>query len=303
MHLTWECIPCIVRSYIRLVQAGTLPEESVEPGMRRLLSRLASVDYRISPPVFGREIHRTIRTLTGNPDPYRTVKQDSNRAMLSLLRSFQDLVRTANDPFDVALRLAIAGNVIDFGPDHRMDIADTIDRVLRTRLAIDDSSRLQSDVQNAESTLFIGDNCGEIVLDKLLIESFHHPNVFYAVRGGPVINDATIADAVFVKMHEVAHVLTTGDDAPGVVLEASSHEFQKVFRTSSVIIAKGQGNLEGLIDAPGNIYFLLVIKCDVVARRLGAGVGDFIALRGRSMVKSPGELGMLCGTDCDQERR
>jgi uncharacterized protein with ATP-grasp and redox domains len=280
MILSWECMPCIIKSYLRLVQAGALPEESVEPGMRRLLALLAAVDYRIPPPVFGREMHRMIRSLATEPDPYRSVKENANRSMMALYPTFQEMVNEADDPFDAALRLAIAGNVIDSGPDHHMDITETIDRIVNASLAIDDSLLLKSDIREAETVLFIGDNCGEIVLDKLLIATLHHPGVFYAVRGGPVLNDATLADASFVRMEETARVLTTGDDAPGVVLEAASDEFLRVFNRADVIISKGQGNLEGLIDMPQNIYFLLVTKCDVIAKRLGVGVGDFIAFKG-----------------------
>jgi len=127
--------------------------------------------------------------------------------------------------------------------------------------------------------LYIGDNCGEIVLDKLFLEKINIPEKYFAVRNGPVINDVTIDDANKVGMDKIADVITTGDDAPGAVWESTSNEFKAIFEKADVIISKGQGNLEGLIDINKNIYFLLVTKCDLIANRLGTQKGEFVVKR------------------------
>jgi len=189
------------------------------------------------------------------------------------------MVNKADDHFDMAMRLAIAGNVIDFGPQHQLDVMDTIQRVVHAELAIDDSSQLRRDLQDASTVLYVGDNCGEIVMDKLFIETMNHANVYFAVRGGAVINDITVDDAEKVAMNQVAKIVTTGDDAPGAVWETTSDDFKNLFLSVDVVIAKGQGNLEGLIDVQHNIYFLLVTKCDLIANRVGAKSGDFIVKR------------------------
>jgi len=253
-----------------------LPEESKESGMRRLLAFLAKADYQQSPPALGRELHRLLRDELTNPDPYRDIKRKYNRMMLDLYADFEQMVKTANDPFDMAMRLAIAGNVIDFGPQRQLDVMDTINRIVHTQLAIDDSSQLEKDLHAAETVMYIGDNCGEIVLDKLFITTINHPNLYFVVRGGPVINDATMYDAKLVGVDQIAKVITTGDAAPGAVWETASDEFKQIFKKADVIIAKGQGNLEGLIEIQQNIYFLLVAKCDLIANRMGARTGDFI---------------------------
>ncbi|NOY76892.1 MAG: DUF89 family protein [Calditrichaeota bacterium] len=279
MNLSLDCIPCIVNSFLRLLKSGILPDSENEPAMRSLLDFLAKADYHQSPPALGREMHRMIRNVLKNPDPYKEIKETTNQMMLNLYEDFKHQVERADDPFDMAMRLAIAGNVIDFGPQHQLDVMDTIHRVVQAELAIDDSPRLRRDLQKASTVLYVGDNCGEIVLDKLFIETIHHPNILFAVRGRPVLNDATLEDAKRVGLDRLARIITTGDDAPGAVWETASAEFKNEFLNADVVISKGQGNLEGLIDAPRPVYFLLVIKCNLVAGRVGARTGDFVVKR------------------------
>jgi uncharacterized protein with ATP-grasp and redox domains len=276
MNISLDCIPCIVNSFLRLLQSGILPDAEKEPAMRRLLDFLSTADYRQSPPALGRTMHRMIRDVLKNPDPYKEIKEKFNTMMLGLYGDFQKMVQQADDPFDMAMRLAIAGNVIDFGPQRQLDVMNTIQRVVHADLAIDDSLQLRRDVQTASTVLYVGDNCGEIVTDKLFIEVMNHPHVYFAVRGSPVINDVTVEDADMVGMSRVAHIVTTGDDAPGAVWETASDDFKELLLTADVVIAKGQGNLEGLIDVQHTIYFLLVAKCDLIANRVRATTGDFI---------------------------
>jgi len=276
MNISLDCIPCIVNSFLRLLKSGILPDAEKEPAMRRLLDFLAMADYRQSPPALGQEMHRMIREVLKNSDPYKEIKEKFNKMMLGFYEDFEKMVQQTDDPFDMAMRLAIAGNVIDFGPQHQLDVMDTIQRVVHADLAIDDSLQLRRDLRDASTVLYVGDNCGEIVIDKLFIEIINHPNVYFAVRGAPVINDVTVDDATKTGMNQLAKVVTTGDDAPGAVWETTSDDFKKLFFKADVVIAKGQGNLEGLIDVKHNIYFLLVTKCDLIANRVGAKTGDFI---------------------------
>jgi uncharacterized protein with ATP-grasp and redox domains len=279
MNISLDCVPCIINSFLRLVKAGMLPEDMKEPAMRRLLSFLADADFRWSPPALGREMHRMIRRELDNPDPYRDIKDRYNRMMLEMRGRFEEMIRDSADPFDTAMRLAVSGNVIDFGPQEQMDILGTIERVVKAAFAVDDSRLLRDDLATAKRLLYIGDNCGEIVMDKLFLQAIDVPVKYFAVRGGPIINDATEEDAAAVGMHDVAEVITSGDDTPGIIMETASEEFKNVFDRADVVIAKGQGNLEGLLDASRSIYFLLVVKCDLVGELVGAAKGEFIAKR------------------------
>ncbi|MBD3384207.1 DUF89 family protein [candidate division KSB1 bacterium] len=276
MHITLDCIPCIVNSFVRLVNNGLLPEEKKEPAMRSVLTFLAQADYRKSPPALGREMHRVIRSALNDPDPYKDIKEKYNKMMLDRFPEFRDMVNNAEDPFDTALRLAMAGNVIDFGPQNQLNIKDTIDRVVHADLAIDDSPSLRRDLQRAQSVLYVGDNCGEIVLDKLFIETIGHPDMTFAVRDTPVLNDATLEDAYMIGMDKHALLITTGDDAPGAVWETALQSFKDKLQSVDVVLAKGQGNLEGLIEIEAPIYYILVVKCPLIGNRLGVETGDFV---------------------------
>ena len=281
MNTRFECIPCTVNSYLRLAETGVIPESRQETILRQLLRFLSQVEYNQSPPVLGRMLHRLIRESLQNPDPYHQIKEHYNSMMLDLYSSFEEMVDRSPDPFDTAMRLAIAGNVIDFGSQYQFDVMDTINGVMEAKLAIDDSRQLRHDLKHATSLLYIGDNCGEIILDKLFLESIHLPQMYFVVRDGPVINDVTLNDANMAGMEKIAKVITTGDDAPGAVWESTSGEFKDHFINADVIISKGQGNLEGLMHIPhNNIYFLLVTKCDLIAEQVGAKKGQFVVKKG-----------------------
>ena len=279
MNLELDCIPCIVNSFVKLIKLHELPHRVQEETMRKFLRLIAEANYQKSPPILGREMHRMIREQLNNDDPYEDIKKKNNKMMLDMYPEFEEMIERSTNPFDMAMRLAIAGNVIDFGPQDQFDIMESIERIAHSPLAIDDSKFLEKDLKKASSLLYIGDNCGEIVLDKLLLETIKFSNTYFAVRSGPVINDATIEDARMVGIDKIAKVISTGDDAPGVVLDSCSDEFKEIFQKSDVIISKGQGNLEGLIDVEQNIYFLLVTKCDLVGNLIDTAKGDFVVKR------------------------
>jgi len=151
---------------LTLVETNVIPEPQQEVILRQLLQYLSTVDYNQSPPMLGRTLQRMIRESLKDPDPYYQIKQHYNQMMLELYPSFREIVESAEDPFDTAMRLAIAGNVIDFGAKYQFDIMDSINRVKEHELAIDDSLKLRQDLKHAHTLLYIGDNCGEIVLDK-----------------------------------------------------------------------------------------------------------------------------------------
>jgi len=269
VNVAFDCIPCTVQSCLRLLDAGFVDESKRELLLRRTLRFLADVDFAQSPPALAQVMHRMFREELGDPDPYRDIKRECNEMMMGRGDELRDIVRRAADPVAAAIRLAIAGNVIDFGAKNLFDPTETIAAVLEADLDIDDTALLKSDLQKARSVLYIGDNAGEIVTDAILIETLAHPGLTFAVRGGPVINDATVEDARLVGIDRHARVITTGDDAPGVIWETSSDEFRQAFDGADVVLAKGQGNLEGLIDMKRPVYFLLTTKCERIAEHIG----------------------------------
>lgn len=276
MNTNLDCIPCITSSFTKLIKSHLQSDVEQEDVMRKILNYLAEADYKQSPPVLGKDMHKIIREVLNNPDPYKEIKIKYNKMMMDQYSKFKSMIKAANDPFDMAMRLAIAGNVIDFGPKDQLDFMDTIKRVIHSKLIIDDSSVLREELIKAKSLMYIGDNCGEIVFDKLFLEELNFPNVHYVVRESPVLNDITMEDAKIVGIDKLAKVITTGDNSPGAVWETTSDEFKKVFNNADIIISKGQGNLEGLLGVNQNIYFLLVIKCERVAKILKSPMGEYI---------------------------
>ncbi|MDX1285517.1 MAG: ARMT1-like domain-containing protein, partial [Draconibacterium sp.] len=213
-------------------------------------------------------------------DPYEREKQESNHELLKRYYEFKKKVEDSDNPFDTALRFAIAGNIIDFGPTHKFDVNETIEQVFSSPFAIDDSKTLKDEIEKAKTILYLGDNCGEIVLDKLFLATIKHPNIIYAVREKPVLNDATMKEAIEVGIPEVARVFSNGDDTPSTLLHRVSPEFKKIYYSADLIISKGMGNYEGLMNENDpSLFFLLMVKCPVIGKKVGAKKGDFVVKR------------------------
>lgn len=280
IEFTYDCIPCALGSLITLFEKGIVPEEKQDNTFRALLKYFSELSYQQSPPEIGSEMHRLIRDTINNPDPYRQIKDKFNRLMLDLYPELKNGVNEADDSFQFALRHAIAGNVIDFGPNGKFDINETIERATSVVLAVDDSAVLKEEINKAQTLLYLGDNAGEIVMDRIFLETIQHPNVHFAVRGAPIINDITITDARMVGIDKIANVISNGDDAPGTILKNTSQEFQDIFEKADLIISKGQGNYESLTYCQKNIFFILMAKCEHVANHLGCQKGDFVVKRG-----------------------
>ncbi len=276
----YRCFFCFARAFERLIEKGNLQTEEKKQFANDMFGLFNDVKYDFSIPELSRELHVLLKQYSNNPDPYIEEKNQSNDLILGMYPELKDIVFQSDNYFNTALRLAIAGNIIDFGISNTFDLHSTIDKVLNSDFAIDDSIQLKQALSEAKTVLYLGDNCGEIVFDKLFIETIMHPNLIYAVRGVPVINDVTLEDAKYVEMDLVADVISNGYDAPSTLLEHCSTEFLEVFNRADVIISKGQGNLEGLLGkTQKEVYFLLMVKCEVIADVLGVKKGDFVVMK------------------------
>lgn len=224
-----------------------------------------------------RELNNEFCKITGISNPYASEKKGSNVLSLSLYKNFRIKVLEDSNPFNMALRLSIAGNIMDYGASENFHVQSTIKKVLESEFAIDHSIKLSQQIKSASKILYLGDNAGEIVFDKLFIEMIMHPYLTFAVRGSHVLNDATLEDAQQVGMNLVADVISNGYDAPSTVLSECSEEFLRIYNEADLIISKGQGNFEGLItENDPRIFHLLMVKCDVVAEILNVNKGDFV---------------------------
>lgn len=277
-----ECIPCLVRQTLESLTYATSDLALRESILREALRQIAEMPMHESPPHMATVIHRMIRERCGCDDPYKDVKARSNNAALALLPRMREMVRNAPDPFEAAVRLSIAGNVIDFGTPNRPpedDFTHVAEEALTYPMGGMPVSIFREAVRRAKpgGILFLGDNAGEIVFDKLLLEALAPQRCVYALRRTPVLNDATLAEGHAVGLDAYADLVDNGSDAPGTILEWCSAAFRERFAAADLVIAKGQGNYETLSECGrGNVFFLFKAKCPVVARHLNQPLGHFI---------------------------
>ena len=276
-----ECLLCQVKALKKRMDKFGVVQE-LRPELIQQLEKYIleiEVDKSYSPEIT-RNILNTIKHYSLISDPFEKEKQDSNRELLARYDEFKARIKDSADPFDTALRFAIAGNIIDFGPNHKFDVWETIEHVLGSTFTINDSAALKAEIEKANTILYLGDNCGEIVLDKLFLETINHPNVVFAVREKPILNDATKQEAIEVGIPEVARLISNGDDTPSTLLSRVSSEFLEVYQSADLIISKGMGNFEGLMDEKdARLFYLMMIKCPVIGQKVGAQKGDFVVKR------------------------
>lgn len=236
---------------------------------------VSSIPMEQSPPETGAMIYKRITEITGNPDPYCDIKQQNIQHALSLYPELKIKVHSSKDPLLTAIRLAVAGNVIDLGIDKEFDIVKDIEKISIQDFAIFDYDQFKSKLACSKNILYIGDNSGEGVFDKILIEQLELP-VIFAVRDTPIINDITVKEAEQIGLDKVAKLISSGSKAPGTILDRCSDEFLEVFNNADMIISKGQGNYESLSDLSRDIFYMLKAKCRVVARHLNVKIDDII---------------------------
>jgi uncharacterized protein with ATP-grasp and redox domains len=246
--------------------------------LRRVLRLMSELDWTLPPPVLGQQVHRLIRELTGNSDPYAAIKDRMNQQAAKLYPLWHAIYRQAHSPLDAAVRLAIVGNLLDVGAKTQLDAASVraaFESALSAPLrgSIDEFAEA---IRRARSILYLADNAGEIVFDRDLLAQLPLGNFTVAVRGRPVLNDATLADAAQAGLPDFCEVISNGSDAPGTILHDCSPEFREQFNTADLIVAKGQGNYESLAGMDKEIFFLLKIKCDVLSRNLGWPLGSLV---------------------------
>lgn len=275
MNTTLDCISCFVRQTLDASRKVTDDPAIHEQIMREVLRWMSDMDMSLSPPALAQRIHRRLRELTGVADPYREEKDQHNQMALKLLPGLREQVAASDDPLMTAAHLAIAGNIIDLGAKsglHENEVHESLLHAAEKPLEGDLDS-FRDEVAKANRILYLADNCGEIVFDTLLIEQLGPQRVTLVVRGRPIINDATLEDAVTAGLDQIVPILENGSDAPGALLDDCSSEFRQAFDSADLIISKGQGNFETLSHCGKNIFFLLKVKCPVVAETTGMPTG------------------------------
>lgn len=287
MKVHLDCFPCFFRQTLIAVRLGTKDEALQAAVLKGVTEEIRATDMSKPPAHSTTFLHRKIRSMLGK-DPFTEVKSEYNRIALGLYPELKTRVVQSEDPLWTASRLAIAGNIIDFGIFTSIDIAGTVKRALHTPLSVDRYEAFREALTRHDEVLYLLDNAGEIVFDMLLIEVLTGmgKRVRAVVKGVPVLNDATAGDAVEVGLDGKCMIVDNGSDCIGTILELTSPEFNRVFKRAGFVISKGQGNFETLFSPEGDscpgkeIFFLLQSKCDVLSKDLGVAKGAMLLVRG-----------------------
>ena len=273
-----DCLACFEAQARRTASLITSNRREVEKILSAVRRFLACISLDATPPEIGEKVHRTIAQLTGVRDPYRAIKRRCIEQALKIYPELKQLVRSSGDRLLAAVKLAIAGNVIDFGIDREFEGEIDLEAFLRQDLIINDYPALKTALGRARHVLFLGDNAGETVFDRLLIEELNRP-VIYVVKSGPIINDAMREDAERSGIRGVAQIIASGSTMPGTLLRRCMPRFLRVFRSADLVISKGQGNYETLCGENAPLFFLLKAKCDVIARHLRVEPGSLLLIQ------------------------
>ncbi len=286
MQTSPACLACLNKQ-ARYTLGLIAPEPDRRDVIMAAVERyLTGLDPSLSPPENATGMYRLIASETGCPDPYLALKQESTALALALRGPIREKIAASAEPLLAACKFAAAGNIIDYGAHHDFAVEATLERCLHRDFAINDFTRLRADLARAKKVLLLADNCGEVVLDGLLIDQLGR-EVVVAVKQEPVINDVTLADLPpgFGRQYRV---ISNGTACPGTPLRRCSEEFLRHFQDADLIISKGQGNFETLSTVSAPLYFLLTVKCAVVAdhlrelRATEVGLGEMILCKQKS---------------------
>ena len=280
MEVFIECIPCFMKQAIEAARLATHDLEIQQKAIKLVLEKLSNTSWGPSSPHLGRLVHNLIKEATGNPDPYKSLKDHSTKIALKLADKLKKEMFSCKDPFEFSVKLSLAGNTIDFGarPGEKIDIEKEIKDIMNIQIDTATLKFFKNCIKRSQKILFLTDNAGEIVFDKFLIEEIGPEKVVCVVKSKPIINDATLEDARISSLTELVKVIENGNDYPGTVIDECSDEFRSLFWDSDLIIAKGQGNYETLNEVEAPIFFLFKVKCPVVARLTNREVGDVVVL-------------------------
>ena len=285
MKVHYECAACYIRQAREALDLATSDESLKMEIMEDIIQTLGE-NFRNGAVTnqMGTAMHRKIKKKTGNPDPYHDQREKCNQIAQQFLPLITKLLEDDNSLKNY-LKAAITGNIIDFGAlGLETDIKDLILKNMQRDLAIDHSTQLEKELKKARNVLYLADNIGEIVFDKLLIKKIkeYQVKVIIALKEEPILNDACIPDALEIGLDEVAELTSIGTDSIGIIYHDASPQFRELFQNADLVIAKGLGNYEGLDemdleDKP--VFCLLNAKCRPVAREIGVQTGDSVVMR------------------------
>ena len=269
-----ECIRCLVSKQLTAYPETATPAQQIEY-MQRFLKLVAQARHDVGVPAISRDLKNLKKELFGAQEDFTEIKRHFNALMLSREPGLQQKLDEADDPLLLAIQYAFVGNYIDFGGAMHKVQEEELSRLIADapgfELNADVCEALRNEIMRAGRIVYLTDNCGEIVMDKLLMRVIRLMNpsaqLTVMVRGDDVLNDATRDDAEQVGLAEVAAVMDNGSDVAGTWLEDISDEARLTIENADLILAKGQANFETMRGCGLNVFYLFMCKCNLFATR------------------------------------
>lgn len=270
-----DCIPCFMQQALRAGRIATTDEAQIKKILDNTAAMVSTIPMQSTPAQTGMKVYDIVSQVSGVEDPYIAIKAKHIQQTKAIYPQLEELVEKSEDKLLTAIKVAIAGNIIDLGVNMHFDLVNDVQNILKQDFAILDYQAFKIQLEKAAFVLYIGDNAGESVFDKILIKQLNKP-VKYVVRSAPIINDVTKEDAIASGLDKVADIIESGSKSPGIILELSSPEFIELFQKAPMVISKGQGNYEGLSDCSRSVFFLLKAKCAVISKHLGVAEASIV---------------------------
>ncbi|OQB24150.1 MAG: hypothetical protein BWY11_01324 [Firmicutes bacterium ADurb.Bin182] len=276
MKIFLDCLPCMLRQVLEASRMTTADPDVHRSIMEDSIKILSEYKKYGCPPDLCRAMHRSVKKHTGIDDPYAQIKQRDISAALKTEPVVRRFLEVKNYDTYWVLKTAAAGNIIDSGICCSVDIEGCIECELEKEFAVCDLSKFEEKLKSAKKLLIVGDNAGETVFDRILAEYFSGLDVFYAVRSEPILNDATMKDAIASGLDKCAKIIETGCTMPGTVLPECSGEFMEIFNEADIVISKGQGNFETLSGCVRQVFYLFKAKCPAIADMLNVDLNGYV---------------------------
>jgi len=278
MKTTSLCFECFLKQAHSSVSFLTEDDNKRIEVLKEVAGMLPQLDPEQNPAYNSSLVLHRVNELMGSTDPYRQARLQYDQLALELLPRLREEIAQSADPFEMAVRFSVVGNVIDLGIKHTIDLEGTLELAKGKGFKIFELDKLKSGLEKAKRVLYILDNAGEVAFDLLLIEQLKKSGkvALAAVRGGPVLNDAVMEDARLVGLDKLCKVIDTGNNFVGVYRPKCSPLFLKALDTAELVIAKGQGNYETLEGTRAGVFFILKAKCQAVADHLAVEEGDLV---------------------------
>lgn len=281
MQTSRTCVVCILNQVLRVADHLGLEEEQKDRVFQKAIKKAAGLPYQqLTAPEFSEQIYHVVAEVTGDPDPYKTLRKEQNRMVLDNIDAFRSRIAASSDPLLTAGYYALLGNIIDYGGVRIFDAGDILEQGETIDITVNDYSSFGERLAGARRVLILADNAGEAVFDRLFIEEMKRFNprleVVYGVRSAPAINDVILQDALDIGIRDFARVIETGATCAGTVVSRCTPEFREIYYGADIIISKGQGNFETLENEPEDILFIFKVKCDVVAQYIGLPLNSLV---------------------------